>query len=82
MWRSDLLVEQIFYSQIARPSDFSDPKRFESLKAKGLSDIKKGSFQDLRIVVNELFRLEKSSGSRSARTDAEKMLEEVNVIKR
>ena len=79
IWRSDSMVQQIFYNLISGPVGFTDQKQYEALKQKGLASIKKGRFNELRSVVNDLFGLKTKDGTK---VDAEKMLEEVNVLRK
>ena len=78
MWKSDSVVQFYFYSLTDGSRTFTDQKRYEDLKLKGQAAIDKGRYNDLRMIVNDLFRLVTSTG---ATVSAEKMLEEVNVIR-
>ena len=79
MWRSDGVVKQIFYNLMLRPGDFSDQEKFQSLSKQGRSCIEKGSYNELRMIVNQMWGIEKQKG---APVDPEKMLEDVNIIRR
>ena len=78
MWKSDAIVQLYFYHLTDGSRTFTDQKRYEDLKLKGQAAIDKGRANDLRMIVNDLLRLETSTGST---VSAEKMLEEVNVIR-
>ena len=78
MWRSDFVVQNIFYNLTSGSTGYCDQKQYEALKLKGYASIKNGRSNELRSVVNELFSLRTKDGTI---VDAEKMLEEVNVIR-
>ena len=78
LWRNDWVVEAYFRAFSGDPSACKDQEKFAELKQKGEKSIKKGNYDQLRMIVNELavLRTEKAPA-----IDTEQMLEDVNIVK-
>ncbi len=80
-WRalqqSDRFIRDQFEVRVSNPSNYTDPQRFNALKAEGQTLIENRQFRKLSALISQLDRLEKPR----PQAEAESMFEQVNVLR-
>ena len=76
-WRQDDVIRNIFLNMTMWPGNFQDRAAFDRLRAEGLTCLENGNMQELRRVVNDLFKIER----KDANIQPEKMFDEVSVYR-
>lgn len=76
---SESFLRDQFYARILSPGKYSDPVRFNKLKAEGQTHLENHDFMKLKHVISSLNAIEKPE---LRVLDAEKMYEDVNVLLR
>ena len=78
MWRQDSHVISIFRDYCSSESSYTDVEKYRELKEKGNAAIESGDIDELRYILNQMYRIRKH---RSEESDITAVFDDANIIK-
>ena len=78
LWRQDSIIEWNVMSRLQGPDHFTDRVKFDQLRVAALTAQRSHDMREMRRVLSELISIEKPNSLNGA----EKMMEQVNVIRK